>query len=251
MFLESDGMNNDPLEDDNKQEARIGKLRDCVGGRCRLENRHKQFISVSVGGRAGPKKCPSCQQFESALAKALRVEEYLLEQLTNLTDDIYPLLKGLSQLMEDSKRDTIPRGIYYDEILAIPAIRERLNIPQDKEMDGTCHPAAKAAVAMLATTFGIALEWQVKNGPFPGLSTEDVRGLWQVGVEENNSRETWEQVCWFIKHMSITERLKKLEKKVVKATQDQKRVLQRAEKGRMLSDEPSSLATSIPRRKRN
>ena len=128
-----------------------------------------------MGGRAGPKKCPSCQQFESALAKALIVEEYLLEQLTNLYDDIYSLLEGLSQLMEDLKRDTIPRGIYYDEILAILAIREKLNIPQDKGMDGTCPPAVKAAVAMLATTFDIALEWQVKNGPFPSLSTEDVR----------------------------------------------------------------------------
>jgi hypothetical protein len=124
-FLEGDGTNNDPPEDDNKQVARIGKLRDCIGGRCRLENRHKQFISVSVGGRAGPKKCPSCQQFEPALAKALRVEEYLLEQLIKPTDDIYPLLEGLSQLMEDSKRNKTPRGVYYDEILAIPAIRER------------------------------------------------------------------------------------------------------------------------------
>ena len=47
-FLEGDGTNNDPPEDDNKQVARIGKLRDCIGGRCRLENRHKQFISISV-----------------------------------------------------------------------------------------------------------------------------------------------------------------------------------------------------------
>jgi hypothetical protein len=51
--------------------------------------------------------------------------------------------------------------------------------------------------------------------------------------------------------MSVTERLKKLEERVIKANQDQKRVLQRAEKGRMLSDEPISLATAIPRRKRN
>ena len=137
----------------------------------------------------------------------------VLDQLTNSTYDIYPLLEGLSQLMEDSKRDKTPRGMYYNEILTIPAIRERLGISHDKELDGTCPPAAKAAVTMLATTFGIALEWQDKNGPFPGLSTEDVRGLWNVGIEQNNSRDTCEQVCWFLKHMSITERLKKLEKK--------------------------------------
>jgi hypothetical protein len=250
-FLEGDGTHNYPTEGDNAQVARIGKLRDCVGERCRLENRHKQFISSSVGNRAGPKKCPSCQQFKPALAKALRVEKYLMEQLTKPTDDIHSLLEGLSQLMEDSKRDKTPRGIYYDEISAIPAIRERLDIPQDKEMDGTCPPAAKAAVAMLATTFGIALEWQIKNGPFPGLSPDDALGLWNNGIENNDSRDTWEQICSIIKNMSITERLKKLEKKVVQATQDQKRVLQRAEMSRMLSDEPRSLATSIPRRKRN
>ena len=100
-------------------------MRDCVGGRCRLENRHKKFISVSVGKRAGPKKCPSCQQFEPALAKALKIEEYIMEQLTKPTDDIHKLLEGISQLMEDSKKETIPRGVYYDEILAISAIRER------------------------------------------------------------------------------------------------------------------------------
>ena len=110
----------------------------------------------------------------------------------------------------------------------------------------------KAALAMVATTFGIALEWQVKNGPFPGLSTDDARGLWNNGLKQNEEeRDTWEQLCWFIKNMSITELLKKLEKKVVKATQDQERVLQRAEKNRMLNDEPRSLATSIPRRNRN
>ena len=117
---------------------------------------------------------------------------------------------------------------------------------------GRAQRLAKAAVAMLATTFGIALEWQIKTGPFPGLSTEDTRGLWNSSVKQNEEeRDTWEQLCWFIKNMSITERLNKLEKKVVKATQDQKRVLQRAEKNRMLNDEPRSLATSIPRRKRN
>ena len=69
--------------------------------------------------------------------------------------------------MEDSKKEKISRGTYYDEILAIPAIRNRLNIPHDKELDGTCPAAAKTVVAMLATTFGIALEWQVKNSPLP------------------------------------------------------------------------------------
>ena len=103
---------------------------------------------------------------------------------------------------------------------------------------------------MLATTFGIALEWQVKNGPFPGLSTDDVQGLWNIGVKEIEERDTWEQLCWFIQNMSITERLKKLEKRVTKVTQAQNRILQRAEKGRMVFNEPTSLATSIPRRKR-
>ena len=120
-------------------------------------------MSISVGGRAGPKKCPSCQQFEPALAKAIKIEEYIVEQLNKPTDDIHSLFEGLSQLMEDSKKDKIPRGMYYDEILAIPAIRGRLNIPQDKELDGTCPTAVKAALAMVATTFGIALEWQIYN----------------------------------------------------------------------------------------
>jgi hypothetical protein len=182
-FLEGDGTNNEP-EAASDHVARKGILKDCIGKRCRLENRQKQFISVSVGNRAGPKKCPSCQQFEPALANALKIEEYLLEQLIKPTDDIQPLLEGLSHLMEDSKKNKVPRGAYYDEILAIPEIKNNLKIKQDEEMNGTCPPAAKATLAMLATTFGIALEWQVKNGPFPGLSTDDVRGLWNIGVKK-------------------------------------------------------------------
>jgi hypothetical protein len=103
---------------------------------------------------------------------------------------------------------------------------------------------------MLATTFGIALEWQVKNGPFPGLSPENVRDLWDSGLKKNESRDTGEQLRWFIENMSTTKRLKKLEDKVIVATSEQKAILQAAEKGRMLSDQPTSLATVIPKRKR-
>ena len=61
--------------------------------------------------------------------------------------------------MEDSKRSKIGRTAYYDKVLRIPAIRKILNIRDTMIIpDGTCPPAAKAPLVMLATTFGIALE---------------------------------------------------------------------------------------------
>ena len=46
IFLDNDGTKDDSAEDENKQVIRVGKLRECTGRRCLLENRHKQFISV-------------------------------------------------------------------------------------------------------------------------------------------------------------------------------------------------------------
>ena len=168
-FLDGDGVSTAEPEEEPDLTVQTGTLRDCIGKRCQSENRHKQFMSYSAGTRTGAKKCPSCQQFEPALKKVLKMEEYIFGQLKEPTDDIHILLEGVSQLMEDSKLGKVSRSAYYDAILEIPAIKKILNI-KDKVVipEGTCPPAAKAPLAMLATTFGIALEWQVKNGPFPG-----------------------------------------------------------------------------------
>ena len=69
----------------------------------------------------------------------------------------------------------------------------------------------------------------MKNGPFPGLSPEKVRDLWDSGLKKNEFRDTGEQLRWFIKNMSTTERLKKVEAKLTVATGDQKRILQQVE----------------------
>ena len=71
-----------------------------------------------------------------------------------------------------------------------------------------------------------------------------------MDLEGAPCRDTWKQQCWFIQHLSITARMRKLEKRIVPLDQMQKRVLQRAEKGRRLEEMPTSLATAIPRRKR-
>ena len=144
-------------------------------------------------GRAGPKKCPSCRQFEPALSKALRIEEYVIQQSEEPTDDIFKLLEGLSALMEGAKDQVkAPRGAYYDEILAIPQVRVILNLPENRISDGTCPPSARMAVIMVAATFGIALDGQAISGPFPGMTTEAIRDMWDVGLEGAPSRDTWE-----------------------------------------------------------
>ena len=78
VFLEGDGMVVDEPSVENDLTIRTGTLRDCIGKRCQLENRHKQFMSYSAGTRRGAKKCPSCQQFEPALKKVLKMEEYII-----------------------------------------------------------------------------------------------------------------------------------------------------------------------------
>ena len=172
------------------------------------------------------------------------MEEYITGQLAEPTDDIDKLLRGVAQLMEDSKWGKVSRSLYYDELLGIPAIKKILKIKDtDTIPEGTCPPAAKAPLAMLATTFGIALEWQVKNGPFPGLSSSTAKGLWDNGLKKNEYRDTGEQLRWFIDNMSTTQRLKKLEAKVTVATSEQKKILQAAEKARMLDDRPASLTS--------
>ena len=184
-----------------------------------------------MDGRAGPKKCPFCRQFEPALSKALQIEEYIIQQLGEPTDDIFKLLEGLSSLMEGSKKQIkATRGAYYDEILAIPQVRVILNLPENRTPDGTCPPSAKKAVLMVAATFGIALDGQAISGPFPGMTTEEIRDMWDVGLEGARSRDTWEQQCWFIQHLSVTTRMDKLEKRIVPINEAQKRMLQRAEK---------------------
>ena len=124
--------------------SRTEEMVDCIGKRCYLEQRQKKFRSVSIDGRAGPKKCPSCRQFEPALSKTLRIEEYVIQQLEEPTDDIFKLLEGLSSLTEGSKNQVkAPRGAYYDEILAIPQVRAVLNLEESRIPDGTCPPSAK------------------------------------------------------------------------------------------------------------
>lgn len=68
-------------------------------------------------------------------------------------------------------------------------------------------------------------------------------------MKKNEYRDTGEQLRWFIENMSTTERLKRLEAKITVATSEEKKILQAAEKGRMLDDRPASLTTAIPRRK--
>jgi hypothetical protein len=82
------------------------------------------------------------------------------------------------------------------------------------------------------------------------MTTEAIRRMWDMDLEGAPCRDTWKQQCWFIQHLSITARMRKLEKRIVPLDQMQKRVLQRAEKGRRLEERPTSLATAIPRRKR-
>ena len=113
-FLEGDGIVVYEPSVEIDLTIRTGTLRDCIGKRCQLENRHKQFMSHSAGTRTGAKKCPSCQQFEPALKKVLKLEEYIIGQLKEPTDDIDKLLRGLSQLMEDSKGGKGSRATYYD-----------------------------------------------------------------------------------------------------------------------------------------
>ena len=249
-ILKQDGNSAQP---DGKNDAALGRTEemiDCIGKRCHLEQYPKKFRSVSVEGRAGPKKCPSCKQFEPALNKALQIEKYILQQLEEPTDDIFRLLEGLSSLMEGSKNEVkAPRGAYYDEILAIPQVKVILKLPEDRTPDGTCPPSAKMALVMIAATFGIALDGPAISGPFPGITTDAIRKIWDMDLEGAPRRDTWKQLCWFIQHLSITTRMRKLEKRLIPLNQAQKRVLQRAEKCRRLDERPASLATAIPRRK--
>jgi hypothetical protein len=83
-------------EDNESGRSRTEEMVDCIGKRCYLEQYQKKFRSVSIDGRAGPKKCPSCRQFEPALSKALRIEEYVIQQLEEPTDDIFKLLESTS-----------------------------------------------------------------------------------------------------------------------------------------------------------
>ena len=152
--------------------------------------------------------------------------------------------------MEGSKNQIkTPRGAYYDEILAIPQVKVILRLPEDRISDGSCPPSAKMALVMIAATFGIALDGQAISGPFPGMTTETIRSMCNLDLEGAPSRDTWKQLCWFIQHLSVTTRMRKLEKRIVPLNQAQKRVLQRAEKCRRLDERPASLATAIPRRK--
>ena len=249
-ILKEDGNASQPDEKNDAAVGRTEEMIDCIGKRCHLEQYQKKFRSVSVKGRAGPKKCPSCRQFEPALNKALQIEKYILQQLEEPTDDIFKLLEGLSSLMEGSKNQIkTPRGAYYDEILAIPQVKVILRLPEDRISDGSCPPSAKMALVMIAATFGIALDGQAISGPFPGMTTENFRSMCNMDLEGTPSRDTWKQLCWFIQHLSITTRMRKLEKRIVPLNQAQKRVLQRAEKCRRLDERPASLATAIPRRK--
>jgi hypothetical protein len=89
---ESDGV--DTGVDDQQQEnkaapKRTEHLLECIGMRCRLTNHHKQFKSTQVGNRAGPKKCGTCQQFETAIKKVLAIEAYIVDQLEEPNDDIF------------------------------------------------------------------------------------------------------------------------------------------------------------------
>ena len=70
--LTKDGTN-PPQFDEVKGGKKTEQLVDCIGKRCYLEQFQKKFrsISISIDGRAGPKKCPSCRQFKPALSKAL------------------------------------------------------------------------------------------------------------------------------------------------------------------------------------
>jgi hypothetical protein len=49
--------------------------------RCRLNNHPEQILSVKVGNKTGPKKCCTCQQFDTAMKKIRVIEAYLVEQL--------------------------------------------------------------------------------------------------------------------------------------------------------------------------
>ena len=72
------------------------------------------------------KKYPQCKTFEAALNKVQRIETYLVDQLSNPTDNIFQLLQGLSILMTESKHSGIRNHRYFAEALTIPMVREIL-----------------------------------------------------------------------------------------------------------------------------
>jgi hypothetical protein len=180
----------------------------------------------------------------------LEIEKYLYQQLTEPTDDIFKLLEGLSFLMGDSRYEAIQRRNYYDEMMRIPKIREILNIPEVREPEYKCPEPASRALVMMAATFGIALDRQIPAEPFHGLTYEEANSMWGRDEGEEEDRDTWEQLCWFIQNLSVTKRVEKAERTIAPVDQAQLRVLMKAEKNRKLSDNPTSLVTALPKRNR-
>jgi hypothetical protein len=54
--------------------------------------------------------------------------------------------------------------------------------------------------------------------------------MWGREEGEEEDKDTWEQMCWFIKKISVTKRVEKAEKRIVPVNQAQQRVLVKAEK---------------------
>ena len=166
------------------------------------------------------------------------------------TDDIFKLLEGLSFLMGDSRYEAIQRRNYYEEMMRIPKIREILKIPEEREAEYKCPEPARRAMVMMAPTFGIALDRQIPAEPFHGLTHEEANSMWGRDEGEEEDRDTWEQLCWFIQNLSVTKRVEQAEKSIVPVNQAQQRILVRAETNRKLSDTPASLVTALPKRDR-
>ena len=241
--------NKENMDEDNRTTDRIS----CIGMRCRLNNHPKQIISVKVGNRSGPKKCCTCQQFETAMKKIRAIEAYIVEQLQTEEEDMSEVLQGLADLMGASRHNKVERRAYYNEILSIPKVLEILKLPVTRKPDGKCPNKARPTVVFLAATFGIALARQIPTEPLPGLTPEEANELWGKDEGDTEERDSWQQFLWLINNYSVTKRLEIAEEKAKEMGDlepEVQRILRKVEKVNKIKEKPTSLATAIPKRKR-
>ena len=143
---------------------------------------------------------------------------------------MFILLRELSTLMGESKTRAVTRSRYYNTIFTIPKIKEILLIKEenirDKEIDGSCPGMARAAVSMIDATFGIVLSGLVPDE----LTFKDANAMWDEVEGSEESRDSWEQLQWFIKFHSITKRLELAQSRAIPNNSEQMRILSRAKK---------------------
>lgn len=47
--------------------------------------------------------------------------------------------------------------------------------------------------------FGIALDRQIPAEPFPDLTPSEAKKMWSSADTQEEDKDSWEQLCWFIK----------------------------------------------------